>query len=146
MVAIVAVIGPLYMAGEFTVFSTKGPVTAGNKKLVNGDKVANASPVNIGSEGKLVLIDEENQQIVTVTGPASGKASEVVKSAHSSQKPVTAKYLAYMKQRIADKGDQSSHMQSAGSVYRDPDSLANAALNRLAGVAPDTITPTCPNE
>lgn len=118
-------------ADDFTVFSVTGKVNVGTESVKKGMTLKSTTEVIIGDNSKLVLIDDKNNKIVTVQGNAKGKISEVVKSSNSSLKSVTAKYITYMKQKMTDTARDKDHMQSAGTSYRETDSIASEALKNL---------------
>ena len=71
---------------------------------------------------------EENNKIVTIKGEAAGLFSGIITAKSNSFKDVTGKYVSYMKQKLSNKGKDKDYMQSAGTSYRDLDSIAKKRL------------------
>lgn len=131
LLAIMLFCGIHCFADDFTVFSVTGKVNAGAESIKKGMTLKSTTEVVIGENSKLVLIDDKNNKIVTVQGSTKGKVSEVVASSNSSLKSVTASYITYMKQKMTDTSRDKDHMQSAGTSYRETDSIAAENLKKI---------------
>lgn len=131
LLAILILCGIHCIADDFTVFAVTGKANVGTKSVTKGMTLKATTEVIIGNNSKIVLIDEKNNKIVTVQGRTKGKVSDVVNSSNTSFKSVTAKYISYMKQKMTDTERDKDHMQSAGTSYRETDSIASEALKDL---------------
>lgn len=131
VLALLMFFGIHVIADDFTVFSVTGRVKVGSNLVKKGMTLKTTNEVVIGDNSKLILIDEKNNKIVTVNGSVEGKIYEVITSSKSSLKSVSGKYITYMKQKMSGAAKDKDYMQSAGTSYRETDSIANEALKKL---------------
>ena len=115
-------------AQKYIVFRVQGDVVADKNVVASGDVLTSAMNVVIGPAAELMVIDEENNKIVTIKGEAAGLFSGIITAKSNSFKDVTSKYVSYMKQKLSNKGKDKDYMQSAGTSYRDLDSIAKKRL------------------
>lgn len=116
------------VAQNYIVFRTNGHVVINEKQVNAGDAITSQTELCIDKDCELMLIDEENNKMVTIKGPVDGKIIDVLKTTKVSLKDITSKYVSYMKQKLNNKNNDKNYMQSAGTSYRETDSIAKTNL------------------
>ena len=128
LIAIVAFWAPC-LAQTYQVYAVKGDV-----KCVDGQSevlatvgmfISHTTIVTVPEEGRIVVLNENDKQLHTIKTAASGTFSELLKKDNVSVQQLTDSYLTYIKSKMTDSGDPKdrNYRQSAGTAYRDPDSL-----------------------
>lgn len=119
------------VAQNYIVFKTVGNVAIEEKLVEEGNVITSDTKLRIDKDSELMLIDEQNNKMVTIKGSAEGKLTDILKTINVSLKNVTSKYVSYMKQKLNNKNNDNNYMQSAGTSYRETDSIAKQKLSNL---------------
>lgn len=119
------------IAQNYIVFKTVGNVVIEEKLVEEGNVITSDTKLRIDKDSELILIDEENNKMITIKGFAEGKLVDILKTIDVSLKDVTSKYVSYMKQKLNNKNNDNNYMQSAGTSYRETDSIAKQKLSNL---------------
>ncbi len=119
------------IAQNYIAFKTVGNVVIEEKLVEEGNVITSDTKLRIDKDSELILIDEENNKMITIKGFAEGKLVDILKTINVSLKDVTSKYVSYMKQKLNNKNNDNNYMQSAGTSYRETDSIAKQKLSNL---------------
>lgn len=111
-------------AQQYKVYSVSGDVSADGKAVVAKQTLTSKTILSLGKGGKIVLFDGTNNKLTTLKSEGKGNIATLVKMAGNSEKAISGSYLSFITQKMTseDKKD-NTYMQSAGSAYRDADSL-----------------------
>lgn len=138
-------------AQDFQVYTSKGDITVKNgntiEKVVPGMILKSTSVITIPEESRLVVLFEKEKQLYTLKNPITEQLGNIIKSNGVTTQQLTESYLAFVKQKITDTGNpkDKNYKQSAGTSYRDADSLLLKVL--VPGEAVDTTKKmSTPNE
>lgn len=119
---------------DFQVYTSKGNITVKNgdknELVVPGMILKSTSVITIPSEARLVVLYETNKELYTVKNPTTDQLGNLIKKDGNTMQQLTESYLAFIKQKITDSGNpkDKNYKQSAGTSYRDADSLLLKAL------------------
>lgn len=115
-------------AQKYLVYSVTGEVSTINKRISIPMKVGMnlvaSSKIIVKNGGQLIVLDEDNARLYTIKTDYSGPLKSILPQA--SGKQISSSYLNYLKQKISGKPnsiDDSRYKQTAGTSYRDSDSL-----------------------
>lgn len=116
-------------AQQYKVYSVTGTVTVDGKSVVAKQVLTSKSVLSISKGGKIILFDGTNNKLTTLKSEGKGNIATLVKMAGNSEKAISGSYLSFITQKMTseDKKD-NTYMQSAGSAYRDADSLLLDAI------------------
>ena len=121
--------GLLCSAQTFQVYAVKGEVKCNdgqNETVVAvGMMIPPTAEVTVPEGCRLVVLNEADKQLHTIKTTSSGPITELLKQENVSVQQLTDSYLIYIKSKRTDSGDSKdrNYRQSAGTSYRDPDSL-----------------------
>lgn len=111
-------------AQSYQVYSVKGNVKTAKGVVKKGDKIAGNTAVTVAVDCRLVLLSEADKKLYTVKVAGKGTLAELVKSSTTTSQTLTDSYLAFVKKKISGEDNtDKNHMQSAGTSYRETDSL-----------------------
>lgn len=116
-------------AQQYKVYSVTGNVTVDGKAAVSKQVLTSKSVLSISKGGKIILFDSTNNKLTTLKSEGKGNIATLVKMTGNSEKTISGSYLSFITQKMTseDKKD-NTYMQSAGSAYRDADSLLLDAI------------------
>ena len=116
-------------AQQYKVYSVTGPVTIDGKAVKSKQVLSAKDVLSISKGGKIILFDSANKKLTTLKSEGKGVVASLVKMAGNSEKVISGSYLSFITQKMTseDKKD-NTYMQSAGSAYRDADSLLLDAI------------------
>jgi len=116
-------------AQQYKVYSVAGTVTVDGKAVVAKQVLTSKSVLSISKGGKIILFDSTNNKLTTLKSEGKGNIATLVKMEGNSEKAISGSYLSFITQKMTseDKKD-NTYMQSAGSAYRDADSLLLDAI------------------
>lgn len=116
-------------AQTFQVYAVKGEVKCNNGQsetvVAVGMMIPPTAKVTVPEGGRLVVLNEADKQLRTIKTAASGPITELLKQESVSVQQLTDSYLTYIKSKMTESDDPKdrNYRQSAGTAYRDPDSL-----------------------
>lgn len=111
-------------AQSYQVYSVKGNVKTAKGVVKKGDRIAGNTAVTVAADCRLVLLCEADKKLYTVKVAGKGTLAELVKSSTTTSQTLTDSYLAFVKKKISGEDNtDKNHMQSAGTSYRETDSL-----------------------
>lgn len=121
-------------AQTYQVYAVKGEVKCNDGQsetiVVVGMLIPSTAKVSVPEGGRLVLLNEADKQLQTIKTASSSSIGELLKQEDVSVQQLTDSYLSYIKSKMTDSGDTKdrNYRQSAGTAYRDPDSLLLQSL------------------
>ena len=121
--------GILCSAQNVQIYSVKGDVKCSNGQdetvATVGMMIPPTTKVTVSEGGRLVVLNEADKQLHTIKKAVSGIIAELLKQEDVTVQQLTDSYLTYIKSKITDSGapKDRNYRQSAGTAYRDPDSL-----------------------
>lgn len=113
----------------FQVYAVKGEVKCNDGQsetmVAVGMMIPPTTEVSVPEGSRLVVLNEADKQLRTIKNAVSGPIAELLKQDNVSVQQLTDSYLSYIKSKMLDSGNpkDSNYRQSAGTSYRDPDSL-----------------------
>ena len=116
-------------AQTIQVYAVKGDVRCNDGQsetvVAIGMMIPPTAKVTVPEGGRLVVLNEADKQLRTIKTAVSGPIGELLKQENVSVQQLTDSYLSYIKSKITDSGNpkDKNYRQSAGTAYRDPDSL-----------------------
>ena len=128
-VVIFSLLNVFCLAQNYQVYVVKGDIKCNDEQceipITIGMLIQPTNKVVIPEDGRLVILDEANMKLHSIKGTCSGTLVELLQKEDVSVQQLTKSYMSYIKSKIANSGDPKdrNHMQSAGTSYRDPDSL-----------------------
>lgn len=131
IIIFVVCILPTMFAQNYIVFRVNGDVLYNKQQLEVGENVSSSIEILIDKDSELMLIDENNNKVITIKGYKEGKLIDVLNTNDVTLKDVTSKYVSYIKQKLSNKDNDRNYMQSAGTTYRETDSIAKQRLLEL---------------
>lgn len=131
IIIILVCILPTMFAQNYIVFRVNGDVLYNKQQLEVGENVSSSIEILIDKDSELMLIDENNNKVITIKGYKEGKLIDVLNTNDVTLKDVTSKYVSYIKQKLSNKDNDRNYMQSAGTTYRKTDSISKQRLLEL---------------
>lgn len=111
-------------AQQYKVYTVTGSVTADSKAVKAKQTLTDKSILSIAKGGKIILFDSKNKKLVTIKTEGKGTVSGLLKMAGNSVKELSGSYFSFITQKMtSEEKNDNTYMQSAGSAYRDADSL-----------------------
>jgi hypothetical protein len=106
----------------YKVYTVKGNVTCEKRKVEPGHLLHIDWQLSIPSNGKLVLLDEKEKQLITLREEGEGSVRSHLQKKGNKKKEVSGKYMSYISDKVSTKHlvDPSLYMQSRGAVIRKP--------------------------
>lgn len=129
MLASIAIFVAVSYAQDYLVYTVKGDVIyksgASVVKVEPGMKLNAKVQITIPADSRLIVLNEASKKLYTIKVETVDLLENLVKKQGNSTQQLTESYLAFIKQKITDSGNpkDKNHMQSAGTSYRDADSL-----------------------
>lgn len=126
--------GLLCNAQDYQVYSVKGEIKCndGQNEVIAtvGMFISSTTIVSIPEGGRIVVFDEANKKLHTIKTASSGLILELLKKDDVSVQELTDSYLTYVKSKMDESNNlkDKNYRQSAGTAYRDPDSLLMQSL------------------
>lgn len=116
-------------AQTYQVYSVKGEIKTAKGVVKQGDKLTGNTAITIPGDGRIVLLSESDKKLFTIKDGGKGNLAEIIKKTTTTSQQLTDSYLAFVKKKIlgTDETDKN-HMQSAGTSYRETDSLLQNVL------------------
>ena len=109
---------------QYKVYSVTGNVSAEGKAIVAKQVLSAKSFLSIAKGGKVILFDSVHDSLITLKTEGRGTVATLIKASGNTEKKISGSYLSFITQKItSDEKRGSTYMQSAGSAYRDTDSL-----------------------
>ena len=122
----------------YQVYSVKGDVKTSKGIVKKGDKIAGTAVVVVAANCRLVILSEADKKLYIVKVAGKGTLAEMVKKSTTTSQQLSDSYLAFVKSKITGtENTDKNHMQSAGTAYRETDSLLQNVLVPVEKV--DTI-------
>lgn len=116
-------------AQQYKVYSVTGNVSADGKGVEAKQTLTAKSVLSIEKGGKIILFDSTNNSLATLKTEGKGTVATLLKVAGNSEKKLSGSYLSFITQKMtSDDKKDNTYMQSAGSAYRDADSLLLDAI------------------
>ena len=134
LVFMISIFGGSCIAQNYQIYIVKGEVKFNNgtneTTAVAGMKIQADTKVTVPDGGRLVILDEANMKLQTIKTASSETIAELLKKDDVSVQQLTESYLSYIKSKMTNSGDpkDNNYRQSAGTSYRDPDSLLLQSL------------------
>ncbi len=111
-------------AQQYKVYSVTGSVTVDGKTVIAKQLLTSKSVLSISKGGKIILFDSINNKLVTLKSEGKGNIASLAKMAGNSEKTISGSYLSYITQKMTSEDKRgNTYMQTAGSAYRETDSL-----------------------
>lgn len=116
-------------AQSYQVYSVKGDVKTSKGAVKKGDKITGNTIVTVAAEGRLVVLSEADKRLYTVKTVGKRALAELVKNPTTSAQQLSDSYLAFVKKKImGTENTDKNYMQSAGTSFRETDSLLQNIL------------------
>lgn len=116
-------------AQQYKVYSVTGNVTVNGKPVVAKQSLTSNSILSISKGGRIILFDSSSNKLTTLKNEGKGNIASHLKIAGNSEKTISGSYLSFIAQKMTSEDKKGrTYMQSAGSSYRDVDSLLLNAI------------------
>ena len=116
-------------AQSYQVYSVKGDVRTSKGAVKKGDKITGSTIITVAAEDRLVVLSETDKRLYTVKSAGKRPLAELVKSPTTSAQQLSDSYLAFVKKKImGTENTDKNYMQSAGTSFRETDSLLQNVL------------------
>ena len=111
------------VAQSYLVYTVKGDIVSKDKakaaQLFPGDRLTDKSVLSVATDGRLTVIDEQNEALYTIK-EGIGTIPSLIASQQIKSRTVTTSFLAFVKEKVSTKNNPKdvNYMQSAGVSYR----------------------------
>lgn len=113
-------------AQNYMVYITKGNIISKQHKIVKvGTVISTKDFIIIEKNSRLVLLSEEEKRLYTISSECSGELETLLKKKECSIRNLADTYLRFIKNKIRNSKniEDKNYMQSAGTAYRETDSI-----------------------
>lgn len=116
-------------AQTYQVYNVKGDVKTEKGTVKQGDKFTGNTIITISNGGRIVILSESDKKLITIKDVGKGTISDIIKKSTTTSQKLTDSYLTFVKNKIlGNENTDKNHMQSAGTSYRETDSLLQKIL------------------
>ena len=111
---------------QYVVYTVKGNVSVSGKAVKAGQKLTSSTAITLLKDSRIVILAEKEKKLFTFKTPCTTTVSKIIAGTEKTTQELTDSYLAFIKNKIneTDAKADKNYMQSAGSAFRETDSLA----------------------
>lgn len=121
----------LHAQDFYKVYTVKGKVTCYNKPVESGNILMSNWEISIPNKGKLVLLDQKHNTIITIRTAGKNTVDSFVKRKENKVQRKSGDYISFIVEKLTTKHlvDPSLYMQTSGNVLRRPTEDENKLEN-----------------